>query len=391
MVRAALVSIVLCALVVLTSFASSPPNLERTLATQQEHVARNPYDAEAHNDLGNLLILARRDPEAEAAYQRAVELDPGNTAARFNLALLMHQQGRLEEAQDAYGELLAIDPHHGWAHYQRGVLYGEQGNRSKALEHYARAFAYDPALSFASENPHVIDNELATEALLMADRYRTSAAVRVPRQYSDPQRIADMMLEGVEDGEGEANETGKADEVERPGAKTGGQAAAGDLQDPGGARVRQRDRSRLGQEPAAEDDEEAGEGPEGRPRRVVGPQDTSGQVGYPAAARPPATRPVTRAPGTPPAPPGSAAERQEATEERFKALRERMRAGSGAPAPEDDAGDDAVTGDDAQNAPTRTRVAPRRPRYRPGSASTGRLELRLLPEEPAERHVALGR
>jgi hypothetical protein len=77
-------------------------------------------------------------------------------------------------------------------------------------------------------------------------------------------------------------------------------------------------------------------------------------------------------------------------EERFKAFRERMKAGrAGAPGAESVPGEDAPTGDESSlDAPTRTRVAPRSPRFAPGSASTGRLELRLLPEEPAERHAA---
>ena len=58
MVRAVLVPVIFCGLVVLTSFATTPPNLERTLEAQRELVSQNPYDAQSHNDLGNLLMLA---------------------------------------------------------------------------------------------------------------------------------------------------------------------------------------------------------------------------------------------------------------------------------------------------------------------------------------------
>ncbi len=402
MVRITLVLVLACGLVVLTSFASSPPNLERTLTAQQELVSQSPYDAQAHNDLGNLLILAGRDAEAEETYRRAVELDPRNTGVRFNLALLLQQSGRSDEAEGAFEELLAIEPRHGWAHYQLGVLYDGRSDRSKALEHYARAFAYDPALSFASNNPHVIDNEFSTEALLMADRYRTSVATRAPRHYSDPQRIADLMLDqepGEDDGEaaGEAGDGGRKPAGKRKGKRSAAGAAA--AADPGGeGRAKKRQRDRVRQEPNEDEDEDEDDEDEddGRSRRQVGPQSVGNrQVGRPAGNRPPAaaTRPpASRKPGESPAP-GSTADRQEAMEERFKALRERMRQGRGAlddgPAGDSGSDVDSATGDDGGDAPTRTRVAPRRQRYRPGSASTGRLELKLLPE-PAERLAGLG-
>ncbi len=401
MVRIALVLVFACGLVVLTSFASSPPNLERTLAAQQELVSQSPYDAQAHNDLGNLLILAGRNAEAEETYRRAVELDPQNTGVRFNLALLLQQGGRPDEAEGAFEELLAIEPRHGWAHYQLGVLYDGRGDRSKAVEHYARAFAYEPALSFARNNPHVIDNKLSTEALLMADRYRPSVANRAPRHYSDPQRIADLMLD-QEPGEGDGEAGGEAagDDGSKPagkrkgkgkgkgkqpaaGAAAAGDPAAGDPGDEGRARKRQRDRARQQPEEGEDDDSDS------RSRRRVGPQNAGSQVGSAAGARPSASRkPGESAPAA-----GSTADRQEAMEERFKALRERMRQGRGAvddgPAGDSGSDVDSATGDDGRDAPTRTRVAPRRQRYRPGSASTGRLELKLLPE-PTERLAGLG-
>ena len=77
------------------------------------------------------------------------------------------------------------------------MLYDERGERTNAIDQYARAFACDPGLSFASNNPHIIDNRLSTEALLISKRYRTSSAVRVPRQYGDPQRIAELMLQAA--------------------------------------------------------------------------------------------------------------------------------------------------------------------------------------------------
>ena len=83
-----------------------------------------------------------------------------------------------------------------------------------ALEHYAQALAYDPSLSFASNNPHIIDNPLFSEALIMSQRYLGKTSARVPRQYGDANRIVDLMLEGEDEEEGGGDEEESEDEEE---------------------------------------------------------------------------------------------------------------------------------------------------------------------------------
>ena len=86
--------------------AGSHPNLGNTLATQHELVAARPYDAEAHNDLGNLLVLDGRYEEAREAYGKAIELAPTSTLPRFNLGMLLRQIGRSKDAVAVAMELI---------------------------------------------------------------------------------------------------------------------------------------------------------------------------------------------------------------------------------------------------------------------------------------------
>ena len=60
----------------IAAFAAVPPNLSKALEAQRRLVTEKPQDAAVHNDLGSLLLLADRPVEAEAAYRRAIELDP---------------------------------------------------------------------------------------------------------------------------------------------------------------------------------------------------------------------------------------------------------------------------------------------------------------------------
>lgn len=220
MVKSSPVLVGLSLLAVTAAWASpTPPNIEKALAAQYQLVIERPQDSMVHNDLGNLLSLMERFGEAESAYQKAKELDPVDPSIRFNLGLLLQQTGRLDAAAEEYFALLEIDPEHAWAYYQLGTVAYDQGKTKTARERYARSFAIDPTLSFAKHNPHVIDNPLATEALLLSGRLQTRSTSRVPRQYADAGRIADIMLERPEE---EADQEGDEESFEEMGEREDG-------------------------------------------------------------------------------------------------------------------------------------------------------------------------
>ncbi len=209
----AALALALATTLALATSASPPlPNLSRALAEQFELVAEEPDVAAVHNDLGNLLVLAGRNEEAEEAYRDALALDPDDVSAHFNLGVLLQQTGRWRDAQEQYGRLLEIEPFHAWGHYQLGVVLDHREQRSDALEHYARALAYDPELTFDSNNPHIIENRLFAEALLMSQRYSEPPGSRVPRQYGEADRIIELMLE---EEEGEEEEDSAAESAPR--------------------------------------------------------------------------------------------------------------------------------------------------------------------------------
>ncbi len=179
----------------LTTSASTPLNVRKALERQRLLVAEYPNDSGVYNDLGNLLSLAGQENAAEEAYRKAIELDPESQGARFNLALMLQQNGDTGRALREYRQLLKVDRQHAWAHYQSGVIYESRHDRQQAIESYARAFALDPNLAFVGYNPHIIENQLATEALLRSRRYRQTSTANVPRHYDDPERIASLMLD----------------------------------------------------------------------------------------------------------------------------------------------------------------------------------------------------
>ncbi len=185
-------------LVVLTAAAGTPPNLANILKAQREMVAERPNDAEVYNDYGNLLALAGRSREAGDSYRRAIEIAPTATLARYNLGVLLRQSGQWKQALAEFQKLLEVDARHARSQYQLGMLFHSRNQRSKAVQHYAQAFAYDPELTFPNANPHVIENDLATEAILVSRRYSPAASSDTPRLYGGPERSARLMLTDAE-------------------------------------------------------------------------------------------------------------------------------------------------------------------------------------------------
>lgn len=222
--RQALILLVALTAAVVALAVTATPRLDIALEKQYELAAERPYDASVQNDLGNLLVLAGREEAAIQAYQRALELDGSHVRSRFNLGLLEQQNGRHGEALEQFEVLLEIEPEHAWAHYQSGVSLQELDRRKDAVDQYARAFGLDPTLSFAENNPHIIDNTMVTEALLLSTQYSKTASRTVARQYDDADRIVSLMLEPEVTVEESMDETVESDEsrpVERATSSSG--------------------------------------------------------------------------------------------------------------------------------------------------------------------------
>jgi tetratricopeptide (TPR) repeat protein len=184
---------ILVAACAIAAFAAVPPNLSKALEAQRRLVTERPQDPAVHNDLGSLLLLAGRADEAEQAYRKAIEIDPGKVSALFNLAQLQQQRGELREALGLYERVVKIQPGHAWAHYQMGTLYEGWKQEGRAIEHYARAFSLDPQLAFKEVNPHIVENGLVTQAMLRA--YDEGPEnVQAPRYFDERERIVNLLV-----------------------------------------------------------------------------------------------------------------------------------------------------------------------------------------------------
>lgn len=219
----------LVALVAVAAFAAVPGNLNKAIESQRKLAAERPQDPAVLNDLGNLLLLADQPDQAEEAYRKALELDPDKVTALFNLALLQQQRGERREALSLYRKVVSLQPTHAWAHYQIGTLYESWDEESKAVAHYARAFALDPQLAFKEVNPHIVENRLVTQAMIRAyDEPGAAQKPQVPKAFDEPGRIARMLVPNPQTQQTEDAVAGDPGQVQpgQPGAA--GQQRQGD-------------------------------------------------------------------------------------------------------------------------------------------------------------------
>jgi tetratricopeptide (TPR) repeat protein len=106
-----------------------------------------PQFAEAHNDLGVVLLRLGRTDAAIASCQRALALRPQFAAAIGNLANARRAQGALAAAIEGYRRVIALEPGLAEAHRNLGSALLEAGDRA-AIDSLRRAIELRP--DFAS-------------------------------------------------------------------------------------------------------------------------------------------------------------------------------------------------------------------------------------------------
>ncbi len=88
--------------------------------------------------------IARRYPEALAAYEQAIQLDPGYAAAYCNKGNALSDLKRYEEALAAYEQAIQLAPNDALAYYNKGVTLSDLKRYEEALAAYEQAIQLAP-------------------------------------------------------------------------------------------------------------------------------------------------------------------------------------------------------------------------------------------------------
>ncbi len=125
----------------------------------------NPFNAEAHFNLGNLLFASEKFEEAEKAYGEAIKYNPKFADAHnamgkllevyaekprvkftteWNSEIILPNPEKFEEAENFYKAAIAINPYYLEAHNNLGSLLFKLGRLDEAKKEYEKILKFLP-------------------------------------------------------------------------------------------------------------------------------------------------------------------------------------------------------------------------------------------------------
>jgi tetratricopeptide (TPR) repeat protein len=127
-------------------------SLTEAQASFERCVQLAPNFSDAQNNLGTVLQEKGDTPGAEAAFRRAYAID-GNYNAAFNLAKIDFQKSKLDEALDYVQHSLGKFPRSLMALNLQGLILESQNKFDEAIA------SYDAALRVVVDEPYVLFNQ----------------------------------------------------------------------------------------------------------------------------------------------------------------------------------------------------------------------------------------
>jgi photosynthetic reaction center cytochrome c subunit len=112
----------------------SPPFVVRGYRMLTEVQDQFSADSAVFTAMGTALLLGKQSTEAELAFERALQLDPGSATDETNAASAYLQAGDIDKAVAHLERAVTIDPLHLPADMPLIDLYKRQGNAAKAAE-----------------------------------------------------------------------------------------------------------------------------------------------------------------------------------------------------------------------------------------------------------------
>ena len=124
--------------------AYSDGNYDTAVERYQAAIAKNPDDAEALSNLGQVLVRLGRVEEAIPYFDRAIALIPQRWAYHFNRARALGILGRMDEAVAGYRAAQQIFPNDYATAFNLGLALHRLGDEAGAVDAYNKAIQLDP-------------------------------------------------------------------------------------------------------------------------------------------------------------------------------------------------------------------------------------------------------
>ena len=112
----------------------------------------NPGNAEAYNNIGNVLN-AKGDPDAALDYfKKALKIKPKFADVYNNIGNALNAKGETDAAIVSYKKALKIKPDYAEAFYNKGIALKDKGEQKAAIDSYKRAIKIKPDYADAYSN-----------------------------------------------------------------------------------------------------------------------------------------------------------------------------------------------------------------------------------------------
>jgi tetratricopeptide (TPR) repeat protein len=115
-----------------------------TLTACEQAIRRNPDNARAYYEKGEILHRLNRYEEALQACEQAIHLDPTNDLAYYNKGEILYELQRYEEAVLAYEQALRLVPNDTASYNNKGYSLFKLQRYDEALQAYEQALRLDP-------------------------------------------------------------------------------------------------------------------------------------------------------------------------------------------------------------------------------------------------------
>ena len=162
---------------------------------------KTPEDPDLWFNLGNCLVVQERPREAEDAYRKAIELDPGanSAAARLNFGVILLTRVEVEEAEAQFRKATQVNPSlpGPWLHLAR--IASARYRLDEAREHYRRYRETVPDAGEKARTSRVL-KELETR-IAERDASLARGEVHLLQLVTDTREEMDKALQRVDAGE----------------------------------------------------------------------------------------------------------------------------------------------------------------------------------------------